>query len=472
MGTPQRSGGAKVLTYELKKGPGIPLYEALYRCIRADILSGKLPPGEKLPSKRALAAHLEVSKVTVEGAYAQLLAEGYLRSEEKVGYFVEAGVQAPAPARFCPAPAPEEPGWELDLTANAPAAGFPFSVWMRLQRQVMLDYGDRLLTPLPPQGYPELRNAIAEHLLQFRGMRVDPENILIGAGTDFLYNLLIQLLGRDKRYAVEDPGYHKIRRIYGAGGVECVSAPLDAFGVMPDRLMGAQVLHCSPSHHFPTGIVTPALRRRQLLEWAEEGRERYIIEDDYDCEFRFHSHPVPALLTMDRSGRVIYMNTFSKTLAPSIRISYMVLPPLLMEKFRERLGFYGCTVPSFEQCTLARFLTGGWFEKHINRMRKFYRTRRNRVIGALQSSPFADRITILEQDAGLHFLLRVDTPLTDRELTDLCARAGIRVRCLGDYYEGPVPGWAEKCLVVNYSGLDEEALPAALTRLAEAAGKS
>ena len=461
-----------MLTYELKKAPGVPLYEALYRCIRADILSGKLAAGEKLPSKRALAAHLEVSKVTVEGAYAQLLAEGYLRSEEKVGYFVESGQQHHSGVHIAPAAQPEAPGWAVDLTANAPATGFPFSVWMRLQRQVMLDYGDRLLTPLPPQGYMELRTAISDHLLQFRGMQVDPENILIGAGTDFLYNLLIQLLGRDKRYAVEDPGYRKIRQIYAAGGVEWVSAPLDEYGVRPDRLADAQVLHCSPSHHFPTGIVTPAARRRELLAWAEAGPERYIIEDDYDSEFRFHAHPVPALLTMDRSGRVIYMNTFSKTLAPSIRISYMVLPPALMQKFREKLGFYSCTVPSFEQYTLARFLSGGWFEKHINRMRKFYRTRRNRVVELLEASPFAGLMTILEQDAGLHFLLRVDTPRTDRELVDLCARAGIRVRCLGDYYEGAVPGWAERCLVVNYSGLDPETLPPALDRLAEIAADS
>ena len=456
-----------MLTYELKKAPGVPLYEALYRCIREDILSGKLATGEKLPSKRALAAHLEVSKVTVEGAYSQLLAEGYLRSEEKVGYYVESTphlrsiVHTPTPVRE------SQPKWELDLTANAPATGFPFSVWMRLQRQVMLDYGDKLLAHLPPQGYPELRQAIADHLLQFRGMVVDPENILIGAGTDFLYNLLIQLLGRDKRYAVEDPGYHKIRQIYAAGGVECLSAPLDSQGVRPDGLGSAQVLHCSPSHHFPTGIVTPAARRRQLLDWANAAPERYIIEDDYDSEFRFHAHPVPALLTMDHTGRVIYMNTFSKTLAPSIRISYMILPPALMARFREQLGFYSCTVPSFEQYTLARFLSGGWFEKHINRMRKFYRTRRNRVIELLEGSPFADRISILEQDAGLHFLLRIDTDLSDAELVQLCADAGIRVRCLGDYYEGEMPPWAEKCLVVNYSGLQEEQLSAVLERLSQ-----
>ena len=454
-----------MLTYELKKAPGVPLYEALYRCIREDILTGKLAPGTKLPSKRALAAHLEVSKVTVEGAYSQLLAEGYLRSEEKVGYFVESD-HHPRPRSHAPTPREEPaPQWLLDLTANAPAAGFPFSVWMRLQRQVMLDYGNQLLAPLPIQGCPELRQAIAEHLLQFRGLRVDPQNILIGAGTDFLYNLLIQLLGHDKTYAVEDPGYHKIRKIYAAGGVKCVSAPLDESGVIPEALGDAQVLHCSPNHHFPTGIVTPAARRRQLLCWAESQPGRYIIEDDYDSEFRFHAHPVPALLAMDHGGRVIYMNTFSKTLAPSIRISYMILPTALMAVFRERLGFYSCTVPSFEQYTLARFLSGGWFEKHINRMRKFYRTRRNRVIEALERSPFAERITILEQDAGLHFLLRVNTAKTDAALTALCASAGIRVRTLGDYYQGNVPPWAEKCLVVNYSGLEEEQLSRALERL-------
>ena len=394
-----------MLTYELKKAPGVPLYEALYRCILEDILNGTLAPGEKLPSKRALADNLKVSKITVEAAYDQLLSEGYIRSKEKVGYFVEAVSQKPREAAVSsPVPAEPETAY-IDLTANGPAH-FPFSVWSRLQRQVMLDLGERLLRPMPNQGALELRQAIAAHLAAFRGMRVDPENILIGAGTDFLYNLLIQLLGRDKVYAVEEPGYGKIRKIYAAGGVECVSAPMDDQGVIPWELGGAQILHCSPSHHFPTGIVTPAGRRQQLLEWAAAGDDRYIIEDDYDSEFRFHSHPVPALQAMDRRGQVIYMNTFSKTLAPSIRISYMILPDALMHKFRRELGFYSCTVPSFEQYTLARFLSEGHFEKHINRMRRFYRSRRNRVIGLLSDSPFAGHITILEQDAGLHFLLK------------------------------------------------------------------
>lgn len=454
-----------MLTYELHKSPGLPLYESLYRCIRGDILSGKLSPNEKLPSKRALAAHLEVSKVTVEGAYTQLVAEGYLRSEEKIGYFVEPVPHPFSGTPIAPSPEPQEPVWPVDLTANAPASGFPFSVWMKLQRQVMLDYGDKLLAPQPSQGYLPLRQAIANHLSDFRNMQVDPGNILIGAGTDFLYNLLLQLLGRDKIYAVEEPGYRKISQIYAAGGVRCIPAPIDTQGVIPHALADAQVLHCSPSHHFPTGIVTPVKRRRQLLQWASQQPDRWLIEDDYDSEFRFHAHPVPALQTMDPGGHVIYMNTFSKSLAPSIRISYMILPPKLMAEFREKLGFYSCTVPSFEQYTLERFLSQGHFEKHINRMRKFYRSRRNFVTQTLKSCPFADRLTLMEQDAGLHFLLHVDTHLPDHQIVSLCSQAGIRLRSLSEYYLQAPPDWAEHCFVVNYSGLREENLLPAIQKL-------
>lgn len=457
-----------MLTYELKKAPGVPLYEALYRCIRQDILDGKLKPGEKLPSKRALAQHLELGKITVEAAYAQLLSEGYICSREKVGFFVEA-VERPAPVipqppRVKAAQAPSVP--VLDLTANG-TGHFPFTVWSRLQREVILDYDRQLLLPLPNQGIPELRSAIAGHLAAFRGMTINPENILIGAGTDFLYNLLIQLLGRDKTYAVEEPGYGKIRQIYAAGGVGCISVPMDTQGVCPGALQDAQVLHISPSHHFPTGLVTPLSRRQELLAWA--GNTNWIIEDDYDSEFRFTGHPLPALQSM-APERVIYINSFSKSLAPSIRISYAVLPEALMEQFRSRLGFYGCTVPSFEQYTLARFLSGGHFEKHINRMRRFYQKRRNLVIEALSHCAVADKLTIMEQDAGLHFLLKVNTAWSDVRLTGWLMEQGIRIQALSSFYHDSHPGDLH-CLVVNYSGLEDKQLESALQRLEQAMKK-
>ena len=228
---------------------------------------------------------------------------------------------------------------------------------------------------------------------------------------------------------MEEPGYGKIRKIYAAGGVKCVSAPLDESGVMPQLPPGTGVLHCSPSHHFPTGLVTPLKRRQELISWARE-QGGYIIEDDYDSEFRFHAHPLPALYSLDGSGHVIYMNSFSKSLTPAIRISYMVLPDGLMETYRETLNFYSGTVASFEQYTLAAFLAEGYFEKHINRMRRFYKL----------------------------FLLQTETDLDDERLTALWDSCGIRVRSLGSYYRGNVPDWARGVLVINYSGLDEQQL--------------
>ena len=453
-----------MLTYTLKKAPGMPLYEALYRCIREDIRSGKLQPGDKLPSKRALASNLEVSKNTVEGAYNQLLSEGYISSREKIGYFVEDGAytQSAAPAQGLPEKPRQE--YPIDLTRNAPEH-FPFSVWSRLQRQVMLDLGEELLQSMPNQGVYALRKAICDHLAAFRGMQVSPENVLIGAGGDFLCNLLMQLLGKDKIFAVEEPGYEKTRKIYLSGGVKCVAAPMDDRGVIPQALPGVGVLHISPSHHFPTGLVTPLQRRKELLAWAAQG-ERYIIEDDYDSEFRFNERPVSAMFTQDRAGSVIYMNSFSKSLAPSIRISYLVLPHRLMEKFRRELGFYGCTVPSFEQHTLARFISQGHFEKHINRLRRAYKLRRDQVVRLIQSCPFADKLTILEQDAGLHFLVKVDSPLSAEEMVARCQKAGINIRSLQSYYHRPVVSGAEKCLLVNYSSLRSEKLPELQQRLA------
>ena len=440
-----------MLTYELNKQPGVPLYEALYRRIRADILSGRLTPGTRLPSKRALAAHLEISKITVEGAYAQLLAEGYIRSRERAGYFVEDLQQVERPsAPSAPLPPPVV---TQDLTGTPK---FPFTVWSRLQREVMLDLGQALLHPMPNTGIAVLQQAIADHLLAFRGLCVEPQNILIGAGTDFLYNLLIQLLGRDLVYALEEPGYSKIRRIYDAGGVRCVSAPMDEKGVIPQSLQQAQVLHISPAHHFPTGIITPMDRRQALLDWA--GCDKWIIEDDYDSEFRFHSRPMAAMASLDRHGRVIYMNTFSKSLAPSIRISYMVLPSALMKRFQQQLGFYSCTVPSFEQYTLARFLREGHFDKHINRSRRFYKARRDRVLELIGQSAAAGAMTILEENAGLHFILKIDTRLSDRVLEQRCREAGLPLKALSSYYHDPSTKADTHSLVVSYANLSDQDL--------------
>lgn len=454
-----------MLTYDLTN-QSLPLYEALYRSIREDILSERLTAGEKLPSKRALADHLKVSKVTVETAYAQLTAEGYLRAQEKVGYFVEevnASVRPAVQARL-PEPETQVDDCPADFTVNhIRGEDFPFSVWTKLLRQVIGDLYGRLLDPLPETGALELRQAIADDLYGFRGMAVSPAQIIVGAGTDFLYNLLVQLLGRERCYGVEDPGYGKILKIYKASGAAVLPIPMDEDGIKLSALGQADVLHISPAHHFPTGGVMPVRRRQEILEWAAAAPGRYIIEDDYDSEFRFTGRPIPPMQSMDRQGRVIYINSFSKSISPAIRISYMILPPALLERYKARLGFYACTVPSFEQYTLARFIGEGHFEKHLSRMKKSYKAQRNLLIAQLNAGAFGNRLRILEKDAGLHFLLEVKTELDDGTLTRALLKRGVKVRCLSDYYHSAGRRPAH-FLVVNYTGTT----PDQAVRLAEA----
>ena len=461
-----------MLTYPMEERGSLPLYEYLCRRIRADILSGALPAGTRLPSKRALAEHLRVSVVTVEGAYSQLEAEGYLQAQPKRGFFVSAVEQAPPPAvRSVLMPETPAVSWRLDLGRNqVDTARFPVSTWARLTRQVLSEDGEALLRPVPHQGLPALRQAIADDLRDFKGMAVSPEQIVIGAGAEYLYLLLAQLLGRDTVFAVEDPGYPKIRQVYDACGAACVPIPLDNQGVELAALMRskARALHISPNHQYPTGLVTPIGRRQALLRWAEKAGG-IIIEDDYDSEFRFTGRPIPTLQSIDTAGRVVYMNTFSQTISPSMRVGFMVLPPRLLEQYRRELDFYSCTVPALDQHVLARFLDQGHYEQHLARMRKEYRTRHDAVLASFRSSPFRNRITISEQGAGLHFLLRLDTRESDGALRDRAAALGVRLGFLSEYAAIPSPAYAHT-LVVNYAGLSPAALPEAMDLLAEIFG--
>ena len=460
-----------MLTYTFEKREKGSLYEQLYRFIRGDILSGRLQAGEKLPSKRTLAQHLEVSIITVKNAYEQLLAEGYIHARQRCGYFVSEVERPPESRQAAPAVPAEtakEQGWFLDFASGAmDPAYFPFTVWARLMRQTILEQDKELLRAAPYNGAAELRVAIAGYLRQFRGMQVDPEQIIVGAGTELLYHLLIQLLGRDKCYAVEEPGYSKIAAIYESNLVQVQYIGIDEAGLSVSELRRhtAQVVHISPTHHYPTGTVMPIGRRQELLRWARQ-RDGFIIEDDYDSEFRFSGRPIPTLQSIDREGRVIYMNTFSQTISPSVRVGFMVLPPRLLERYRRELDFYACTVPALEQHVLARFLDGGHYEQHLSRMRKEYRTRRAAVLDAFRTSPFARRITISEQGAGLHFLLRLDTAQSDEALRRRAEASGVRLGFLSEYAAIPRPGHAHT-LVVNYASLDADRLPEAMALLAE-----
>ena len=461
-----------MLTYTLSTEDPRPLYEQLVASLRGDILSGRLAPGVRLPSKRSLAENLGVSSITVESAYGRLIDEGYVLSEPKRGYYVSQivpvdAVHAPAADSEIHLP-PGQQDFLYDLSGNrTPPERFPFSVWKRLLRETLSSNGPELLVPSPCGGIRELREAIAWHLSSFRGMKVDPGQIIIGAGTEYLYGLLIQLLGRTRVFCLEDPGYRKISQIYASNGVECRWVEMDDSGLTVSGLLeaAADVAHISPTHHFPTGITMPISRRYELLSWANEVPGRYIIEDDYDSEFRLTGRPIPSLQSIDEHGRVIYINTFSKSLASTIRISYLILPPELANLYYRNLSFYSCTVSTFDQYTLARFISGGYFEKHVNRMRLYYTRLRRQLLQIIAASPIADRIEVLERDSGLHFLMSIRTSRSDGELRKLLAAEGINLLPLAAYYQNPENA-PEHTFILNYSALDAHGLEQALQVLA------
>ncbi len=464
-----------MLTYSFADIGSDSLYAHLYKCIKNDIIQGTLSAGYRLPSKRTFAKNLNISTITIENAYAQLLAEGYIYSIPKKGYFVSNITNSVKTHSVISTEnvvqAFDKPSYFADFTSNQTRPeNFPFSIWAKLLREVISENSNELMTNPPSGGILSLRQAIADHLQQFRGMAVSPEQIIVGAGTQYLYGLLIQLLGYEKIYTVENPGYKKIYQIYHSNNVHCNYADIDKYGMQISELekVQADIVHISPSHHFPTGIITPISRRYELLGWASKSDSRYIIEDDYDCEFRLMGKPIPSLQSIDVMEKVIYMNTFTKSLASTIRISYMVLPQHLINRFYDKMHFYSCTVSNFEQYTLARFIQEGYYEKHINRMRNFYRIQRNSLLDCIKKSPLSSIIEIKEEDSGLHFLMHIKTQVSEEDFIQKAEQFGIRISCLTQYYTNHCPS-EEHLYIINYSYIEPEHMEAAIAKLYQCA---
>lgn len=462
-----------MLTYSFENIGKQSIYEYLYKCIKQDIIEGKLVAGERLPSKRTLAVNLGISTITVENSYGQLMSEGYIYSLPKKGYYVSdlSGVTKIKPVKYEIPRKKEndEPKYDMDLSSNrTDPDSFPFATWAKLMRRVITDKQEDLMKISPSEGTWELRAAIAMHLASFRDMQVEPEQIIIGAGTEYMYGMLIQLLGRDKTYCVEDPGYSKIARIYSSNNVKYCYAGMDKEGICPDKIRecDADIVHISPTHHFPTGITMPVSRRFELLAWANEKDDRYIIEDDYDSEFRMTGKTIPTMKSIDISEKVIYMNTFSRTLTPTIRISYMVLPPHLAAVYRERLSFYSCTVSNFEQYTLAEFIQDGYFEKHLNRMRLFYSRQREAVLSVLKSGSCKCVGRVREADSGLHFILELNTKLSDDAVKKQLDSCGIHINALSEYYHDKANSISHQ-FVISYSNLKIDKFKDAIKKISK-----
>lgn len=432
-----------------------PVYMTIYEHFKDMLNEGIYHEGDRLPSKRKLAEAFNVSPLTIEAAYQQLIAEGYVYAVEKSGYFVDKQVllvkskaigteSAPIEERTLPLTTYSFKTNRVDTTL------FPNATWAKLSRQVLSEHAHEMLNDHSPKGLQDLRNEIQKYLETYRGMQVDTSQIIIGSGSTPLIHLLIDLLGRDKRYAMEDPCYDRIYRVLKGNGVKLSLIPLDEAGLQVKRLEESKsdIVHITPSHQFPMGMVMPIQRRREILNWSMK-TGGYIIEDDYDSEFRFSGRPIPSLYGLSPTEHVIYMNTFTKTLAPSFRIGYLVLPKHLLPAYKGLSSYHGSTVPNFEQYILTEFMKQGHFERHINRMRKLYQKKLDIIKALFQPYPF---FVLKGHDSGLHFVLEIRVTIDSKGLLDHLNQHLIAIQEVTSYHieqkAYPFP-----MLVIGYAGI-------------------
>lgn len=450
------------------------LYEQIYEFIREEIRSGNLLAGEKLPSARYLAESLQVSRTTVDMAYGQLVSEGYLEARPQRGYFVsemEGLYDIPVAAGRFPERESGENGshfeehtgkcledYRFDFSPNAiDMSLFPYATWKKITKNILVDARSGLFALGEPQGDWELRVTISRYLHASRGVNCRPEQIIIGAGNDYLLLLLEKILGRHIPVAMENPTYKRACRIFQSFAYPVSFVPMDEGGMRLDALQksGAQLAYVMPAHQYPTGIVMPIGRRMELLRWASEKEGRYLIEDDYDSEFRYRSKPIPALKASDKNDKVVYIGTFSKAIAPAIRISYMVLPVKLLAEYREKCGFYSSTVSRIDQTILNEFIQDGYFERYLNKMRKYYKLKHDLMMNELKA--FEKDFVISGENAGLHILLTDKKGRTEEELQRCAEDAGIKVYPMGEFYMETPPGAKRKAAVIlGYGALSQE----------------
>ncbi len=456
---------------ELNSTGNQPLYQQLYSFLVQEIQAGNLKENEKLPSKRELSAYLKISLNTIDTAYQMLVDEGYVRSMPRSGFYVckyetlsfagKTIVQKKEKVKN------ESFSFRYDFSANAvDTEAFPYATWSKITKEVMYQ-NPQLLSKGHPQGDACLREALGKYLHEFRGIRCTSEQIIIGAGIEYLLGLITEILGEKSVYAVENPGYMKTFHIIknNSKKINCIS--MDENGILTDELKrsDSNVAYITPSHQYPMGTVMPIGRRLEILRWANAQAGRYIIEDDYDSEFRFNGRPIPSLQSMDDTGKVIYIGTFSRSIAPSIRIAYMVLPDELLNRYQKDFNFYSSTVSRFEQHTLYRFIHDGHFGRHINRMRNVYRKRKDTLVGAFKESAMGGTFNIIGENAGLHFLLQVNNGRTEQDLIALAATAGVKVTGLSQYCLKPVENLPKSTIVLGYAGFPPEDMKTAAALL-------
>ena len=455
-------GPGMELLIPLNSGDPRPLYEQIYQYIKNEIRCGNLKANRRLPTSRELADHLKVSRSTTQLAYEQLVSEGYLEVLPRKGHFVAQieSILPPQTEKGLP-PRMDSKNIERSYLVDFSPRGidldsFPFSTWRKISRAVLREEEKDMFLKGESQGDIVLRCAIRDYLHNARGVNCSADQILIGAGNEYLLMLLSQLLGNECGIAMENPTYKQAYRVLAGMGHEIYPVDMDKSGMKVSELKttGANVAYVMPSRQFPTGIVMPVGRRQELLAWANEEPGRFLIEDDYDSEFRYKGKPVPALQGMDRSGRVIYMGTFSKSIAPAIRVGYMVLPEELMDVYEQRGRFYSSTVSRVDQKILAEFINGGYFERHLNRMREIYKGKHDILLSSLK--PLEKKFEITGEFAGLHVLLTGKSGVRAEELVQIAGQAGVKVYDFSGFLIRKDSRGEKPTVLLGYAGLSED----------------
>ena len=446
------------------------LYVQIYEYIKSEIRGGRLLCGEKLPSTRILANNLQVSRSTVDLAYEQLVSEGYLEARPGSGYYVcqveelfgfSAGLQDGTSVKQ----AKKQP-YKVDFSTGAiDMTAFPFGTWRKLNKAVLSEDSSSLFALGEPQGEWELRQTISRYLHASRGANISPDQLIIGAGNEYLFMLLEKLLGRHRKVALEKPTYSKAYRSFQSFAYKISRIPMDKFGMDINalRASGAEIAYVMPSHQYPTGVVMPIGRRQELLKWAEEAEERFIIEDDYDSEFRYKGKPIPCLQSIDRYDKVIYLGTFSKAIAPAIRISFMALPKPLLQVYKENFQFFSSTVSRVDQRILQQFMEEGYFERHLNRMRKTYRVKHDEMLRLLK--PFRKKFVVEGENAGTYLTLKSKTGRTEEELIRLAEQVEVKVYGMRD--SSGIEEEEYHTILLGFGGLSLEEIKEGLERLAK-----
>lgn len=464
-------------TLEVKKK--VPIYIQLYEYLRKEIQNKNILPHSKLPSQRKLADYLNVSRNTVDAAYQQLIAEGYIRSEERKGLFVEeirhelftdsntVNIEEEQHNNFNHQEN-QSPKIEYDFKyGDIDLTHFPFKLWRRLTMKSINTEKDQLLLYGNPQGEFELRKHIAKYLYQSRGVKCSEEQIVIGAGTQYLLGMLCKMIGRELVYGMEEPGYDRVRLIFKDYGRTVKPIHLDKNGIDVNELTESQakVAYVTPAHQFPLGTVMPISRRLELIEWAKDNGG-FVIEDDYDSEFRYEGKPIPALQSLDLYGNVVYMGTFAKSLIPSLCLSYMVLPKKLLVKYNNKFIGYKQTVSRLHQHTLKLFMESDDWSRHLNRVRNIYKKRHNALLTSIKVN-MNEQVGIIGSDSGLHVILEPRNNMTEKELIATAKEKGVSVYPVSSFYE-QIPTQKYSQVLLGFAGLNEDRINEGVHLLSEA----